>query len=156
MPQMLPLEKGVKVYALSLKQPWAALVAHGLKSIEVRSWRVAYRGPLLIHAARVSDPRPEGWQSLTAAARETTKLRGGIIARTQLLDCLAYRTAEQFAADQGRHRNAVDWYRSVGLYGFVFGPVRRIPFQSWKGNVRLFRVTLIEPEERDSFIAGNG
>lgn len=37
--------------ALSLLQPWASLVVMGLKKIETRSWRTAYRGPLLIHAS---------------------------------------------------------------------------------------------------------
>ncbi len=46
---------GVKV--LTLRQPWASLVALGVKSIETRSWSTSYRGPLAIHAA-VRRPRP--------------------------------------------------------------------------------------------------
>lgn len=38
--------------ALSLTQPWASLVAHGLKRWETRSWYTSYRGPLAIHAAK--------------------------------------------------------------------------------------------------------
>lgn len=38
--------------ALTLHQPWASLVALGGKSIETRSWSTAYRGRLLIHAAK--------------------------------------------------------------------------------------------------------
>ena len=37
--------------ALSLLQPWASLVAWGLKHLETRSWSTAYRGPLGIHAS---------------------------------------------------------------------------------------------------------
>ena len=37
--------------ALSLLQPWASLVVMGFKTIETRSWRTPYRGPLLIHAS---------------------------------------------------------------------------------------------------------
>ncbi len=37
--------------ALSLKQPWATLVAMGIKTIETRSWATDYRGPLFIHAS---------------------------------------------------------------------------------------------------------
>lgn len=36
---------------LTLHQPWASLVALGVKTIETRSWSTAYRGPLAIHAA---------------------------------------------------------------------------------------------------------
>jgi activating signal cointegrator 1 len=39
--------------ALSLWQPWASLVALGVKTIETRSWSTSYRGPLAIHAAAV-------------------------------------------------------------------------------------------------------
>lgn len=39
---------------LSLHQPWASLVAWGIKTIETRSWQTSYRGPLLIHAAKTT------------------------------------------------------------------------------------------------------
>ena len=38
--------------ALTLWQPWASLVALGVKTIETRSWSTTYRGPLAIHAAK--------------------------------------------------------------------------------------------------------
>jgi len=38
--------------ALTLTQPWATLMALGLKTIETRSWKTNYRGPLAIHAAK--------------------------------------------------------------------------------------------------------
>lgn len=37
---------------LTLHQPWASLVALGVKSIETRSWSTRYRGPLAIHAGK--------------------------------------------------------------------------------------------------------
>lgn len=43
--------------AVTLWQPWASLAALGLKQYETRSWRTAYRGPLLIHAAKSSPMR---------------------------------------------------------------------------------------------------
>ena len=36
------------MYALSIKQPWAALVVQGLKTIEIRRWPTARRGQILI------------------------------------------------------------------------------------------------------------
>lgn len=38
--------------AITLWQPWASLVAIGMKEYETRSWPTAYRGPLAIHAAK--------------------------------------------------------------------------------------------------------
>lgn len=36
--------------ALSVRQPWASLIAGGKKTVELRSWATKYRGPLLILA----------------------------------------------------------------------------------------------------------
>lgn len=36
--------------AITLKQPWASLVAYGIKKYEFRTWKTNYRGKLLIHA----------------------------------------------------------------------------------------------------------
>lgn len=41
--------------ALTVRQPWAELIACGRKVLEFRSWQVAYRGPLLITSALVRD-----------------------------------------------------------------------------------------------------
>lgn len=38
--------------ALTLHQPWASLIAVGVKTIETRSWATKYRGPLAIHAGK--------------------------------------------------------------------------------------------------------
>jgi hypothetical protein len=34
--------------ALSIKQPWASLIASGRKTIELRTWQTHYRGPLIV------------------------------------------------------------------------------------------------------------
>lgn len=36
---------------LSVKQPWAELIASGLKTLELRTWLTNYRGPLVIVAS---------------------------------------------------------------------------------------------------------
>ena len=35
---------------ITLKQPWATLIAEGIKKYEFRSWKTNYRGKLLIHS----------------------------------------------------------------------------------------------------------
>lgn len=37
--------------ALSIKQPWSSLIAHGIKNIENRTWKTNFRGKILIHAS---------------------------------------------------------------------------------------------------------
>jgi len=41
--------------ALSVRQPWAHLLVHGLKTVEVRTWSTDHRGRLLIHASAKRD-----------------------------------------------------------------------------------------------------
>jgi hypothetical protein len=38
--------------AITLYQPWAALISIAAKKIETRSWPTKYRGPLAIHASK--------------------------------------------------------------------------------------------------------
>lgn len=40
----------IKLKVLTLRQPWATLVAEGIKKYEFRSWKTNYRGKVLIHA----------------------------------------------------------------------------------------------------------
>lgn len=42
----------MRIKAITLWEPWATLMAHGLKQIETRAWPTKYRGPLAIHAAK--------------------------------------------------------------------------------------------------------
>lgn len=41
--------------ALSVKQPWASLIAHGIKPIENRTWKTNFRGRIYIHASGIID-----------------------------------------------------------------------------------------------------
>ncbi|MGE6260893.1 ASCH domain-containing protein [Heyndrickxia sporothermodurans] len=41
--------------AITIKQPWATLIALGEKKFETRSWQTKYRGPLAIHAGKSVD-----------------------------------------------------------------------------------------------------
>src|ERR1051325_2394524 len=89
------------IHALSIKQPWAALVVAGLKSIEIRRWPTARRGRILIHAARVPDDRLDAWKYVqTPLLRELAQLRGGIIGAVELTGCLSYQDLAGFAGDQ--------------------------------------------------------
>jgi len=35
---------------ITIKQPWATLIAEGIKEYEFRTWNTKYRGEILIHA----------------------------------------------------------------------------------------------------------
>lgn len=75
--------------ALSIRQPWTALILAGVKPIENRTWGTRYRGRILLHAGRQSDDTA----SLTVvrmASELDRKLlaRGGILGSAELVDVL--------------------------------------------------------------------
>ena len=41
--------------AITIKQPYATLIAEGLKEYEFRTWKTKYRGDILIHAGKSVD-----------------------------------------------------------------------------------------------------
>ena len=129
-----------KQVALSIKQPWAALVLAGLKTIEIRRWPTARRGRILIHAARVPDPREEGWRLLTPDWKPLGQLSGGIIGAVELTACKHYTELDVFKAEQTAHRNEPSWFESKGLYGFVFTEPEILAFRKYPGWFRFFSV----------------
>ncbi len=136
--------------ALSVKQPWAALLVAGVKSVEVRTWGTRRRGPVLIHASRIPDDRPDGWALVTApTVRTLAELSGGVIGVAELAGCVEYPTAELFAADRPRHHNRPEWFVPPRLFGFEFLHPRPLPFRRLLGSTFFFPVpgiTIIPPE----------
>ena len=69
---------------LTLKQPWATLVAEGIKKYEFRSWKTNYRGKVLIHAGSGVDKKElDKFKDLNL---EYPSKR--IIAEVEIEDCL--------------------------------------------------------------------
>ncbi|MBZ0291402.1 MAG: ASCH domain-containing protein [Anaerolineae bacterium] len=51
--------------AITLHEPWASLIACGLKKYETRSWTTRHRGLIAIHAAAQNGQYyADGWQTL--------------------------------------------------------------------------------------------
>ena len=69
---------------ITLKQPWATLVAEGIKEYEFRSWKTNYRGKILIHAGAGIDK--EEMKKFEHLNLEYPSKR--IIAEVELVDCL--------------------------------------------------------------------
>jgi hypothetical protein len=127
-------------YALSVKQPWATLLVHGLKTVEVRRWPTARRGRVLIHAAALPDERPEAWALLPEELREAAGQVGGLIGAAELTALRTYRTAEAFGADRSLHLNDPSWFEGPVLYGFVFAAAEVLLFRRYPGWMRFFSV----------------
>jgi len=69
---------------ITLKQPWATLVAEGLKKYEFRSWKLNYRGEILIHAGKGADL--DAMKKFEPLNLEFPKSR--ILAKVNILDCI--------------------------------------------------------------------
>jgi hypothetical protein len=131
-----------QLHALSIKQPWAALVVGGRKTIEVRRWPTARRGRILIHAARVPDERDEGWKRVPAHLEPLARLKGGIIGAVELTECRRYADLAAFLGDQEMHHNEAAWFEPPVLYGFVFARPVILPYQKFPGWFRFFQVEM--------------
>ena len=132
--------------AISVRQPWAALLVSGVKTVEVRKWRTRRTGTLYIHASTIVDERPEAWQWVTTEyLHALSSLRGGVLGVGELTGCVHYDTAAKFTGDRGRHLNDPDWYVAAGLFGLTFRDLRRVPFLRYPGNTYFFRVNGLPP-----------
>lgn len=69
---------------ITIKQPFASLIAEGLKEYEFRTWRTKYRGEILIHVGKSIDKkamkRYEGYN--------LSYPTGCIIAKANITDCI--------------------------------------------------------------------
>lgn len=82
--------------ALSLWQPYASLIACGLKRVETRSWATSYRGPVLIHAAQrwtraerdaLAKLRAD-WDSIRARLNVADIRLGAVVAVARVASCV--------------------------------------------------------------------
>ncbi len=109
-----------KVKALTIWQPWASLIAAGIKQYETRGWTTSYRGLIAIHAAkRTVDTQP---RQLLREPRDIAKLPqelplGAVVALARLVDVVP---SEQLMARPGfadsQERRLGDF--SPGRYGW--------------------------------------
>jgi len=85
--------------ALSIKQPWASLIAHGIKDIENRTWRTHFRGRIYIHASGksagntaflLSDLQDNyfAWNTENYKTFESNLPYSAIIGEVDIVDCV--------------------------------------------------------------------
>ena len=108
-------KKKIQIKALSVRQPWASLIASRKKTIEVREWRTKHQGPLLICASK----------------RPAAPPCGCMVALVNLVECRPLAPADERAAQVKREpeRRQVAW---------VLKNVRRVPPHPVTGKPGLF------------------
>lgn len=105
--------------AISIRQPWANLIAQGKKTIETRTWSTPYRGPLLIISSKMPAIEPAG-KALCVA---------------DLVNCRRMTAADEDAALCNVYPGAVAW---------VLANVRPIEPFPVKGQLGLYEVEFKE------------
>ena len=82
---------------LTIKQPWADLIVAGIKDIENRTWKTAYRGRVLIHASKEPCsrgdlsvyPLPALAENINLGEYNPRQFTGGaIIGSVDIVDCV--------------------------------------------------------------------
>ena len=69
---------------ITIKQPFATLIAEGLKEYEFRTWKTKFRGDILIHAGKGIDKKAmKRYEHLNLEYPS-----GQIIAKATITDCL--------------------------------------------------------------------
>ena len=110
--------------ALTLTQPWASLVALGLKRVETRSWSTWYTGPLAIHAAKGFSPAARRFAE-EEQARGLVPARlpfSAIVATCRLVKC---RPTEEMAPVVGGLERRLGDY-TPGRWAFELEEIRAL------------------------------
>ena len=80
--------------ALSIKQPWAYLIAVGKKDVENRTWKTNYRGKILIHTTKASKYFDKNQINLIETEMTENEYKnsldniGEIIGEVEIVDCI--------------------------------------------------------------------
>jgi len=117
------------VKALSVRQPWAELIAQGRKTLELRSWRTDYRGPLLICSGAA-------WHPEGAALHGRIGDRGVAVCVVDLVD------VRQFVPRRDALAACVVRPDARSEYAWVLEKPRRTPPAPVKGRLMLFDVVI--------------
>lgn len=78
---------------LTIKEPYATLIATNNKKIETRSWKTNYRGKLYIHAGLSKVTKEYDTSSINYLIQDLNYSYGQIICEAELVDCI-YMTKE--------------------------------------------------------------
>ena len=118
---------------ITIKQPWASLIAEGYKEYEFRTWKTNYRGEILIHAGKGIDKKAmERFKYLNL-----TYPRGEIIAKAEITDCIIVDkevSKQLLKKDKLVYHNLKNW---MG-YGFKLENVKKITPIKIKGKLSLW------------------
>lgn len=97
----------MNIKAIVVKNPDAALIRAGLKTVETRTWETKYRGPLLIVAAKIDNL--ERMVLHGRSAPEEDFFRGRAVAIVNLSNCTTMGKEHEAAAFVGSRPGLYAW-----------------------------------------------
>lgn len=125
--------------ALSIKEPYASLIAYGYKRIETRSYKTNYRGELYIHASLTNF---NGDLSNTYKYINKDKYNNGyIICKCNLVDCI-YMDQEYIDSVPLKEKELGIY--EIGRYAWVLDNVELIDPIKAKGKLNIWEVNINE------------
>ena len=102
--------------ALSIKEPWASLIVTGKKTIELRTWRTDYRGPILIHRSGKN---------------------GGIVGTAEIVDIIEFKSRDHYNSLRDKHLASDEFYQAK-TYGWILENARQVELIPCKGRLGLW------------------
>ena len=119
---------------LSIKQPFASLILEGKKTIETRTWKTDYRGPLLICAGKTLHQGfvfDGGYKAAPQYSISAGYQLGVILCVVDLVDCQPMQVADNKEA-------CCSW--RPDLWAWKLENVRPVQPSPIRGRLRLFEV----------------
>lgn len=121
--------------ALSIKQPWAWLIANGHKGVENRNWNTKYRGEFLIHASKSFDNQGYDWVKdafpLIDMPDKKDFETGGIVGSARIIGVVHENEKHLLCKDD------YPWF--FGEYGFVLDGQKPLKMKPCKGALGFFK-----------------
>lgn len=132
---------------LSVSQPFADLIIHGKKTIDLRRWNTNFRGEFLIHSpkkARIDDCK-------RLKINPKNLIKGAIIGKAEIYDVKKYDSKSEIIKDSKKHHASK--LSTNNKYGFLIKNAKpfRVPIPV-KGQLGFFEVNIEQKKIKKSEI----
>lgn len=130
---------------ITIKQPFASLIAEGFKEYEFRTWKTKYRGEILIHAGKGIDKKAmEKFKDFNLDYPS-----GCIIAKANLTDCIYIDNDARKMLKEKNEKvyNSIIKNTDWNGYGFKLENIEKIDHISINGKLSLWDYDYKEKDE---------
>ena len=130
---------------LSIKEPWATLIASKQKYIETRSWKTSYRGELYMHASKkLINKKDEKIQELLKLLPTQEMNYGKIICKCELVDCI-YMDEKFINEIKQNKQEYICGYYQIGRFAWILEKMELIqPKIEAKGKLNIWNFEITQ------------